>query len=66
MTDFFVRFVNTLDPNGPGLLVWPQYSVESLEIMVFQDGAVPLVLDNDTYRAEGMAFLTELELVDPL
>jgi len=66
MTDYLVNFVNNLDPNGPGLLGWPTYSTSSLQLLLFQDGLVPLALTEDNYRADGMNFLTQLSLANPM
>ena len=55
-----------LDPNGPGLLNWPQYTTSSPKLMTFLDGPVPLNITEDTFRVEGMDLLTKLLLANPL
>ena len=59
LADYLINFVNHLDPNGPTVLAWPQYNT-SAEMMVLQDGPVPLVIGQDTYRKDAIALLTEL------
>ncbi|EKM49797.1 uncharacterized protein PHACADRAFT_131622 [Phanerochaete carnosa HHB-10118-sp] len=66
MTDYLVNFINDLNPNGPGLLSWPTYSTSSPQLLTFLDGLVPLAITEDTYRADGMNFLTQLSLADPI
>ncbi|GJE92623.1 carotenoid ester lipase precursor [Phanerochaete sordida] len=66
MADYLIHFVVALDPNGPGLLSWPAYSAARPQLLTFLDGPVPLALSEDTFRAEGMSFVTELSLADPL
>ena len=66
MTDFFVRFVNSLDPNESGATDWPEYTVADTQMLVFQEGATPLTVIKDTFRKEAMDFLMELSLAEPL
>ena len=60
LTDYFVNFVNNLDPNGPTVLEWPKYNTSTVQAMTLQDGATPLALEPDTYREEAIAFLAQL------
>ncbi|KAG0699983.1 Alpha/Beta hydrolase protein [Suillus ampliporus] len=55
-----VRFVATLDPNGPGDLEWPKWTSSSPNLLTFLDGAVPQEIIQDTHRAEAMAYLTQM------
>lgn len=66
MTDFFVRFVNTLDPNAGSGTHWPAYTVESPNLLAFVEGDTPLEVIPDTFRQEAMEFLTALSLTQPL
>lgn len=63
MTDYYVNFVNHLNPNGPSVLVWPQYNTSTSSIIMYQDGATPLAVGQDNYRADALAYLGELRLV---
>ncbi|KAI0059496.1 carotenoid ester lipase precursor [Artomyces pyxidatus] len=65
LTDYLVRFVATLNPNGDTGIFWPLYTVEAPRLLTLWDGAVPLNITNDTYRTEGTKFLTQLSLTDP-
>ncbi|KAI0059490.1 carotenoid ester lipase precursor [Artomyces pyxidatus] len=65
LTDYLIRFATTLDPNGDTGIFWPHYTVETPKLLTLWDGATPVNITNDTYRAKGMQFLTELSLADP-
>ncbi|KIJ65542.1 hypothetical protein HYDPIDRAFT_110642 [Hydnomerulius pinastri MD-312] len=56
MTDYLVRFVNNLDPNGNTNIQWPQWSTESPNILTFQDGGKQDI-KQDTFRQDGINFL---------
>lgn len=66
MTDYLIRFVATLDPNGGGAFNWPLYTAASPQLLTFLDGNTPLAVTQDTFRADGIAFLTKLSLAQPL
>ncbi|KAH9040256.1 carotenoid ester lipase precursor [Lactarius hengduanensis] len=66
LTDYLIHFVTTLDPNGGSGPHWPQYTTSSPQLLTLLDGAVPATITLDTYRVDGMNFLTELSLVHPL
>lgn len=66
MGDYLIRFAATLDPNGDGATNWPQYTKASPQLLTFNDSAVPLSITLDTYRAEGIEYLMELSLADPM
>ncbi|KAH9855289.1 carotenoid ester lipase precursor [Lenzites betulinus] len=65
MTDYLVRFVNTLDPNGGSEIEWPVYTTESPQLLAFVDGDTPLKIIPDTFREEAIAFLTHLIFEQP-
>ncbi|KIJ59046.1 hypothetical protein HYDPIDRAFT_118871 [Hydnomerulius pinastri MD-312] len=68
MASYLVRFVTNLDPNvGSGSeLYWPQYTTDEPNMLEFLDGLIPQALTQDTYRAEAMAYLTNVTLANPL
>ncbi|VDC05627.1 unnamed protein product [Peniophora sp. CBMAI 1063] len=66
MTEYLVRFVATLDPNGGSLLEWPKYTTSSPTLLTFLDGLTPLKLTQDTFRENGFDVLTDLSLKYPL
>ena len=66
MTDFLVRFVNTLDPNGGPEIHWPEYSPEAPQLLAFVEGTPNLTIIFDTFRKEAMDFVTQLGLAQPL
>ena len=66
MTDFLVRFVNTLDPNGGPEIHWPEYSPETPQLLGFVEGTPNLTIIGDTFRKEAMDFVTQLSLAEPL
>lgn len=66
MADYLIHFVNNLNPNGELLLSWPKYSTSNPQLLTFVDGLIPLVITEDTYRQDGMNFLTQLSLANPL
>ncbi|KAI0666893.1 hypothetical protein C8Q78DRAFT_994620 [Trametes maxima] len=68
VTDFFVRFVNTLDPNtngGTGIH-WPMYTADSPQLLTFVEGKTRLKVIPDTFREESNQFLTQLGLEQPV
>ncbi|KAA1472206.1 alpha/beta-hydrolase [Dentipellis sp. KUC8613] len=66
MTDYLIRFVTHLDPNGNTSFRWPQYSASSPQLLTLWDGLFPLNITQDTYRAEALSYLTSLSLKYPL
>ncbi|TFK85745.1 carotenoid ester lipase [Polyporus arcularius HHB13444] len=66
MGDYLIRFAATLNPNGDGAFEWPRYTNSSPLLLTFNDVQPELNLTMDTYRAEGMAYLTKLSLADPI
>ncbi|EIW58852.1 carotenoid ester lipase [Trametes versicolor FP-101664 SS1] len=65
MTDFLVRFVHTLDPNGGQELHWPAYTAESPQLLLFANGKKSLKIIPDTFRKEANEFLVQLSFEQP-
>jgi len=59
MTDVLINFAATLDPNGKTGIHWPKYTTSSPQLLTFLDGNVPLVITQDTFRAEAISFLID-------
>ena len=53
MTDYFIRFVRSLDPNGATGIHWPPYNTTARATLQFNDGDVPLSLSADDQRLAG-------------
>ncbi|KAI0036275.1 carotenoid ester lipase precursor [Vararia minispora EC-137] len=66
LTDYLVRFVARLDPNGATGITWPAYTPAAPSLLTLLDGVTPLTLSNDTFRLEGMQAIVEAELAHPL
>ncbi|KAH9855287.1 carotenoid ester lipase precursor [Lenzites betulinus] len=66
MTDFLVRFVNTLDPNGGPEIHWPAYTQKSPQLLAFVEEEPRLKLISDTFRQQPMDFLTQLGIAQPI
>ncbi|RDX42816.1 carotenoid ester lipase precursor [Lentinus brumalis] len=62
MTDYFIRFVRHLDPNGGSALHWPTYNTSSRLTLQFNDGSTPLTVTADTERLAAMSALFDLGL----
>ena len=60
LTDYFIHFVNHLDPNGAGVPVWPRYTLESKKALTLLDGDTPVTIGKDDYRAKGIELLEKL------
>ena len=61
--DALINFVTNLDPNGPTLIDWPQYTTDVPALFTFVDGNVTAqVITHDTYRVEGMKALQRAAL----
>lgn len=66
MTDYFIHFVHTLDPNGGSEdFYWPEYIPRSPKLLAFVDGDAPLQVVQDTFRKEPIKFVNELSLAQP-
>ena len=58
MTDYFIRFINTLDPNGSSSpraqVEWPKYDPERPRLLTFlpEREEVPVTVTEDDFRKE--------------
>ncbi|KAI0793620.1 carotenoid ester lipase precursor [Fomes fomentarius] len=50
MTDYFVRFVNNLNPNGADAIQWPLFNTSARATLQFNDGDTPLEITADIER----------------
>ena len=68
LTEYFINFVNHLDPNGKGapVPVWPRFVLGSRNRLTFLDGNTPVTIGQDDYRVGGMELLTRVLLDTPL
>ncbi|KAJ6555000.1 carotenoid ester lipase precursor [Mycena vulgaris] len=66
LTDYLINFATTLNPNGKTVPNWPAYTTANPNMMTFLDGLIPTTMTQDTYRAAGMAFLTNITLQFPI
>ncbi|KXN87213.1 Lipase 1 [Leucoagaricus sp. SymC.cos] len=66
LTNYLINFVIKLDPNGLGLPPWPKYTTSSPQMLTFWDGFVPTTITQDTFRREGIDFITNVSLAHPL
>jgi carboxylesterase type B len=63
--DYLIHFATNLDPNGGSSPWWPQYTTECPDLMTFLPTAGTNITQ-DTYRAEGIQFVTELSRSRPV
>ncbi|TFK33460.1 carotenoid ester lipase precursor [Crucibulum laeve] len=66
LTDYLIRFVVTLNPNGGFSAQWPKYTPQSPQMLTFWDGFIPTTITLDTYRKAGMDLLNNITLTHPL
>ena len=66
LTEYFINFVNHLDPNGKGAPVWPRFTPGSRNRFTLLDGDTPVTIGQDDYRVGGMELLTNVLLDTPL
>ena len=66
MTDYFVRFVRTLEPNTEAGVQWPVFNTSSRAVLQFNDGDTPLNVTRDVERLAGARELLSLSLRFPL
>ncbi|KAF8158420.1 carotenoid ester lipase precursor [Crassisporium funariophilum] len=66
--DHLIRFATNLNPNSDSLFSfqWPRYTLGSRQLLTFLDGLIPLTLSPDTYRQDGMNYLTTVTLQHPV
>ncbi|OAX31729.1 hypothetical protein K503DRAFT_703260, partial [Rhizopogon vinicolor AM-OR11-026] len=63
LASYLVRFVTNLDPNGSGTLAWPKWTTSSPNLLTFLDGLITQQITQDTYRAEAIAFMINVNLI---
>ena len=66
LTDYFIHFVNHLDPNCASVPAWPRFTLDSQKLLTFLDGKTPITVGRDDYRTEVMKLLTDVLLETPL
>ncbi|KAI9457437.1 carotenoid ester lipase precursor, partial [Lactarius psammicola] len=67
LTDYLIHFATNLDPNGGSGPQWPRYTTSSRESLTLVDSEVAnITITQDTYRVDGIEFITELSLAHPL
>ncbi|KAH8999622.1 carotenoid ester lipase precursor [Lactarius hatsudake] len=67
LTDYLIHFATNLDPNGESSPQWPQYTTSTRKLLTLLDSQVKKVtITQDTYRTDGIDFITELSLTLPL
>lgn len=66
LADYLINFVANLDPNGNTNIAWPQYTLQSPNMLTLYDNPDYLNITQDTYRAKAIAYLTALSLVHPI
>ncbi|KAF8259500.1 carotenoid ester lipase precursor [Lactarius quietus] len=69
LTDYLIHFVTNLDPNcgASAHAPWPRYTTSSRKLLTLLDDPVTNVtITQDTYRTDGMGYLTKLLLAHPL
>ncbi|KAI0741844.1 carotenoid ester lipase precursor [Daedaleopsis nitida] len=62
MTDYFVRFVNDLDPNGGTEVQWPKFDTATRSALQFSDGDSAVQVVEDSARLDGTDVLTSLSV----
>ncbi|OAX38437.1 alpha beta-hydrolase [Rhizopogon vinicolor AM-OR11-026] len=62
MASYLVRFVTNLDPNGSGTLAWPKWTTSAPNLLTFLDGLIPQEITQDTYRADAIAYMINVNL----
>jgi acetylcholinesterase len=66
MTDYFIRFINTLDPNGSASprarVEWPKYDPEQPQLLTFlpEHKNPSVVVTDDNFRKEQIDFFAEM------
>lgn len=68
LLDSIIHFTVSLDANaGEGQGIdWPKYDMTGRNLLTFLDGLIPQTITKDTYRKEGLDYLTSLNLQYPL
>ena len=66
MADYFIRFINTLDPNGSSSpraqVEWPRYDPERPRLLTFlpERKEPSVIVTEDDFRKEPMEFFAEM------
>ncbi|KAH9030333.1 carotenoid ester lipase precursor [Lactarius pseudohatsudake] len=69
LRDYFIRFTNSLDPNGNrGLGVpWPQWDPKKPKAAIFQDSTLfPVIIGDDNYRTDALNYVANMSLLHPI
>jgi len=73
LQDYLINFATNLDPNkgssaesSEHLLSWPRFSQSSQQLLTILDGATPIEITNDNFRAAPIAYLISAGLAHPL
>ena len=66
MKDYVIHFTTYLNPNGASGNGWPKYTTSSPRNFVLRFGLIHTLVEDDTYRADAMAALSDLTLEYPL
>ncbi|KAF9055813.1 carotenoid ester lipase [Panaeolus papilionaceus] len=67
LDDYLIRFIVNHDPNNGTGVAWPPYTVDAPRLYTFpEDADVAPTLTNDTFRADAIAYLSNLTLTYPL
>ncbi|KZP15052.1 alpha beta-hydrolase [Athelia psychrophila] len=66
LQDYVINFAYHLNPNGPTVPAWPQYTLASPKLLTLLDGTIPITITEDTYRVAPMEGVTALGLKYPL
>ena len=60
LTSYLVHFVNNLNPNGADVPEWPQFTLQSKQVLTLLDGDTPVTIGKDDYRAQGIELLEKI------
>jgi len=66
MKDYVIHFTTYLNPNGALGDGWPRYTTSSPRNFVFRFGLTHTLVEDDTYRKDAMAALSEFTLEHPI
>lgn len=68
LLDYLIHFAVSFEPGqgGDDLLEWPRYTLDGRNLMTFLDGEEPLVITEDTYRAEAMKVVLKFNEENPI
>lgn len=66
LQDYVINFAYHLDPNGPTVPAWPQYTLASPKLLTLLDGEIPAIITEDTYRVAPIEGVTAIGLKYPI